>query len=44
MGRKKYPPEQIISKLRETEVLLSQGYTIGEVSRCIGITEQTYYR
>jgi len=36
--------EQIISKLREVEVLLSQGSTIGQASRKIGVTEQTYYR
>jgi transposase-like protein len=44
MVRKTYTPEQIINKLRETEVLLSQGATIGEASRKIGVTEQTYYR
>ncbi len=36
--------EQIIGKLREAEVLLSQGSSVGEVSRKLGITEQTYYR
>ena len=36
--------EQIIGKLREVEVLLSQGSTVGEVSHKLGITEQTYYR
>ena len=44
MARKTFKPEQIINKLREAEVLISQGATIGEVSRRIGITEQTYYR
>ena len=44
MGRRAYTPEQIINKLREAEVLLSQGATIGEASRKIGVTEQTYYR
>ena len=44
MARKGYTPEQIISKLREAEVLLSQGATIGEASKKIGVTEQTYYR
>ncbi len=44
MVRKIYTPEQIINKLREAEVLLSQGATIGEVSRKIGVMEQTYYR
>ena len=44
MVRRAYSPEQIINKLREAEVLLSQGTTIGEASRKIGVTEQTYYR
>ena len=44
MVRKGYTPEQIINKLREAEVLLSQGATTGEASRKIGVTEQTYYR
>ena len=45
MGRKrKYSPEQIIMKLREAEVLLSQGKTVKEAARQLGIAEQTYYR
>ena len=44
MGRKRYRAEQIIGMLREAEVLQSQGMTIGEISRKLGITEQTYYR
>ncbi len=44
MVKKGYTPEQIINKLREAEVLLSQGITIGEASRKLGVTEQTYYR
>jgi transposase-like protein len=44
MGRKRYIAEQIIGMLREAEVLQSQGMTIGEISRKLGITEQTYYR
>ena len=44
MVRKGYTPEQIINKLREAEVLISQGATAGEASRKIGVTEQTYYR
>ena len=43
MVRKTLTPEQIINKLREAEVLLSQGATIGEASRKIGVTEQSYY-
>jgi putative transposase len=44
MARKGFKPEQIIGKLREAEVLLSQGSTVGEASRKLGVTEQTYYR
>jgi len=44
MVKKWYTPEQIINKLREAEILLSQGSSIIEASRKIGITEQTYYR
>ena len=44
MVRKGYTPEQIIGKLREAEVLLSQGATVAEASKKTGITEQTYYR
>jgi transposase-like protein len=43
MGRRWYGPEQIINKLREAEVLLSRGSTVGEASKRIGVTEQTYY-
>ena len=44
MPKKGYSPEQIIHKLREAEVLLSQGVTVGEVCRKIGVTDVTYYR
>ena len=44
MVRKGYTPEQIINKLREAEILLSQGNTIGVVSRKIGVSDYTYYR
>jgi len=44
MVRKGYTPEQIINKLREAEILLSQGNTIGAVSRKIGVSDYTYYR
>jgi transposase-like protein len=44
MGRKTYKAEQIIGKLREAEVLLNQGSTVGEASKKIGVSEQTYYR
>ena len=44
MVKKTFKPEQIINKLREAEVLLSQGPTVGEVSRKLSVAEQTYYR
>ena len=44
MGRKINSPEQIVRKLRQAEVLISQGNTISLASRQLGITEQTYYR
>jgi transposase-like protein len=44
MGRKRYTVEAIVRKLREAEVELSRGQTVKEVSRKLGINEQTYYR
>jgi transposase-like protein len=44
MAKKSHSPELIINKLREAEILLNQGSTVGEASRKIGVTEQTYYR
>jgi putative transposase len=44
MARKGYTPEQIINKLREAEILLSQGETIALVSKKIGVSAHTYYR
>jgi len=44
MSRKRYTPEQIIGMLREAEVRLSQGETVGAICRALGISEQSYYR
>ena len=44
MAKKAFTPEQIINKLREAEVLLSQGKATPVVCRQLGITDQTYYR
>jgi len=44
MSRKRYTQEQIIGKLREAEVALAQGETVGQVCRTLGIAEQTFYR
>ena len=44
MAKKHYTAEQIINHLRKAEILISQGNSIREVARQIGISEQTYYR
>ena len=44
MSRKRYSPEQIIRMLREAEVAMAQGQTVGQVCRSLGIVEQTFYR
>jgi len=42
--RRRYSPEQIVMKLRQAEVILSQGQTIAQACKAIEISEQTYYR
>ena len=44
MPRKRYSAEQIITKLREAEVLSSQGMTVAMICKKLGITPNTYYR
>ena len=44
MPRQRYTTEQIINKLRQAEVLLSQGRSIREVARELAISDHTYYR
>ena len=44
MVKRKHSIEQIIGKLRETEVELAQGRSVDEVCRSLGVPEQTYYR
>jgi transposase-like protein len=44
MSKKRYSADEIISKLREAEVLLSQDMTVAEAARKLEISEQTYYR
>jgi len=44
MARKRYPIEQIISKLREAEVRISRGETVAQACKAIEVTDQTYYR
>jgi putative transposase len=44
MPRKRFKTEEIIQKLREAEVLLSQGKDVATACRQIGVTDNTYYR
>ena len=44
MAKRRHTAEQVISKLREAEVLIANGNTVAEVSRKIGVTQQTFYR
>lgn len=44
MAGKRDKPEEIVSKLRQVEVLQGQGMPIAQAARQIGVTEQTYYR
>jgi putative transposase len=44
MSRKRHKPEEIVSKLRQADVLVSQGQTVADAIRAIGVTEVTYYR
>ena len=45
MAKKGHKPEEIVAnKLRQVEVLVSQGRTMAEAIRAIGVTEVTYYR
>jgi len=44
MAGKREKPEEIVSKLRQVEVLQGQGATITEALRQIGVTQQTFYR
>ena len=44
MSKKRYRPEEIIGKLREADVLISQGKKVVDVIKGLGITDVTYYR
>ena len=41
---KQHKPEEVVTKLRQVEVLMGQGKTVAEAVRSIGVTEGTYYR
>ena len=44
MDKKRHTAEEIVSKLRQVDVLTAQGRTVAEAIRQIGVTEVTYYR
>ena len=44
MPRKHHKPEEIVAKLRQVDVLVSQGRNIADAIRQIGVSEVTYYR
>ncbi|MDP9345613.1 MAG: transposase, partial [Actinomycetota bacterium] len=44
MKRPRHTPEQVIGKLREAERMLSEGKTIAEITKELGISEQTFHR
>lgn len=44
MPKKTFTPEQIVAKLRQIEILLSQGKTVPLACKEAGIVDQTYYR
>jgi putative transposase len=44
MARKRHKPEGIVAKLRQVDVVTSQGMAFADAIRSIGVTEVTYYR
>ena len=44
MAIQRYTTEEIIHKLREADVLIGQGKTIGEACKELGVTDKTYFR
>jgi transposase-like protein len=44
MAKKAYKPEEIVSKLRQVDVLRSQGMTMADAIRQISVSEVTFYR
>ncbi|EHP74551.1 hypothetical protein MetexDRAFT_6607, partial [Methylorubrum extorquens DSM 13060] len=43
MGTKRHKPEDVVAKLRQVDVLVSQGQSVAEAIRAIGVTEVTYW-
>jgi transposase len=44
MPERQYRPEEIITKLRQADVLINQGKKMPEVIKAIGVSEVSYYR
>ena len=44
MARKRHTPEEIVAKLRQVDVLVSQGQAVADAIRALGVSEVTYYR
>ena len=44
MARKRHTPDEIVAKLRQVDVLVSQGQAVADAIRAIGVSEVTYYR
>jgi transposase-like protein len=44
MARKRLGPEQVVTKLRQIEVLIAEGKSLQQAVREAGITDATYYR
>ena len=44
MPRKRYKPEEIVRKLRQVDILVSQGSSVADAIRQISVSEVTYYR
>ena len=44
MTSKRHKPEEVVAKLRQVDVLVSQGQSVAEAIRAVGVTEVTYYR
>ena len=44
MTKKRHKPEEIVAKLRQVDVLVSQGRSVADAIRSIEVTEVTYYR
>jgi len=44
MGIKRHKPEEIVTRLRQVDVMVGQGMSRSDAIRQVSITEQTYYR